>query len=57
MVKARSRENTGTVERCADSRPRNTRNTKGRCTVVAIMPTVREIQAMEAQARHAVSVA
>jgi len=48
MAKGRSRENAGTAARCADSKQKNARNTKGSCMVVATMATVRAIQAMAA---------
>ena len=45
-AKEYSRENVETVARCADSKPRNARNAKGNCMVVALMVTVRAIQAL-----------
>ena len=57
MAKGCSRENVGTAVKCADSKPRNARQAKGSCTVVAIMETMRAIPAMAAQIRHATSMA
>ena len=45
-VKEHSREDVETAARCADSKQRNARNAKGNCMVVALMATVRAIQAL-----------
>ena len=44
IMKGHSRENVGTVVKCADSRQKNVRNVKGSCTVVAVMVKVRAYQ-------------
>ena len=55
MVKELSRENVQIAAMYVDSRPRNEENAKGSCTEVAPMATVRAIQAIAVQTKHAIS--
>jgi hypothetical protein len=57
MAKGHSRENVGTVVKCANSRQKNVRNINGSCIVVTVMAKVMAILIMVAQERCAISVA